>query len=83
MSIIDKIVGIGLMIAGVAIWSIDYFVVKAMRCIGTWLAELMNAPAGVGTGITLLICLPLLGVLVGILIAGGAVIAFGYSIMEE
>lgn len=83
MGIINKIAGIVLMVAGVAIWSSDYFILKAMLCIGTWLAELMNAPAGVGIGITLLICLLLLGVLVSVLIVGGAVIAFGYSIMEE
>lgn len=83
MGIINKIAGIVLMVAGVAIWSSDYFILKTMLCIGTWLAELMNAPAGVGIGITLLICLLLLGVLVSVLIVGGAVIAFGYSIMEE
>ena len=69
MTIVQKIIGVGLMMVGVAIWSIDYFIVKAMAAIGTWLAELMNAPAGVDTGITIIICILLFSVLAIVAIA--------------
>lgn len=83
MSILNKIAGIGLMVAGVAIWSIDYFIIKAILCIGTWFGELMNAPADVGTGITILMCLLLGSGLVGILLIGGCVIVIGWSMMGD
>ena len=35
MSIKSKIAGIVLMIAGAAVWSIDYFILKAIASIGT------------------------------------------------
>ena len=77
MTIVQKIIGVGLMVVGVIIWSIDYFIVKAMAAIGTWLAELMNAPAGVGTGITIIICVLLFGVLAIVAIAGGFIVVCG------
>ena len=83
MDIISKLIGIGLMIAGVAIWSIDYFIVKAIANIGTWLAVVANAPAGVGTGITVIICILLFGVLAMIAIAGGYVFYFGIETFRE
>lgn len=83
MNIKSKLIGTGLMIAGVLIWSIDYFIVKTIANIGTWLAVVMNAPAGVGTGITLLICILLLGVLGIVIVAGGFVFYFGIEVFTE
>jgi len=83
MDIISKLIGIGLMITGIAIWGIDYFIVKAIANIGTWLAIVMNAPAGVGTGITVIICILLLGVLAMVAIAGGYVFCFGIETFAE
>ena len=83
MDIVAKLIGTGLMIAGIAIWSIDYFIVKAIANIGTWLAVVMNAPAGVGTGITVIICILLSGVLGMVAIAGGYVFYFGIETFRE
>ena len=83
MDIINKLIGIGLMISGIAIWSINYFIVKTIANIGTWLAVVMNAPAGVGTGITVIICILLIGVLAMVAIAGGAVFYLGIESFRE
>ena len=82
MSLLTKLVGFGLMVGGVAIWSIDYFIGKAIASIGTWLAELMNAPAGVGTGITIIIAIPLLGVFLLVFTVGAIVFWWGLCAME-
>ena len=82
MSIKSKIAGIVLMIAGAAIWSIDYFILKAIASIGTWLAELMNAPAGVGMGITITIAILLLGVLALVAFIGALIFWWGLCAME-
>ena len=83
MSIKSKIAGIALMIAGAAVWSIDYFILKAIASIGTWLAELMNAPAGVGMGITIIIAILLLGVLTLVALTGAIVFWEGLCAMEK
>ena len=83
MSIKTKIAGIALMIAGAAIWSIDYFIIRAIASIGTWLAELMNAPAGVGMGITIIIAILLLGVLTLVAFIGAIVFWEGLCAMEK
>lgn len=83
MSIKSKIAGIALMITGAAIWSIDYFIAKAIASIGTWLAELMNAPAGVGTGLIILIAIPLLGVFIFVIVVGAIPFWWGLCAMEE
>ena len=83
MDIVAKLIGTGLMMAGVLIWSIDYFIVKTIANIGTWLAVLMDAPAGVGTGITLIICILLFGVLSLVAIVGGYVFYFGIGVFIE
>lgn len=83
MSVKNKMMGIGLMIAGAAIWYIDYFILKAIASIGTWLAELMNAPAGVGTGITILIAIPLLGVFIFVIVVGAIPFWWGLCAMEK
>ena len=83
MDIICKLTGVGLMIAAVAIWSIDYFIVKTIANIGTWLAVVMSAPAGVGTGITLIICILLFGVLSLVAIVGGYVFYFGIELFTD
>ena len=80
--IVDKIIGIGLMILGIAIWSIDYFILKALSSIGYWLAELMNAPAGVGLGITILISIACIGILCLVIILGGFVFWMGINYFE-
>lgn len=77
MSLLEKAGMVALSIVGIAIWSIDYFIVKAIGAIGTWVAELMGAPAGVGNGITILILVLLLGVMTTVAVAGGVVIWFG------
>lgn len=79
----DKLIGIGLMIAGVAIWSIDYFILKALSSIGMWLATLMNAPAEVGLGITILICLLCFGILSIVVILGACVVWCGIQFFNE
>lgn len=83
MTLLKKIAGIGLMIAGVAIWSIDYFIGKAIASIGTWLAELMNAPTDVGTGITIIIAIPLLGIFALVIILGAIAFGGGLCAMGE
>lgn len=83
MSIKNKIAGIALMIAGAAVWSIDYFILKAIASIGTWLAELMNAPASVGMGITIIIAILLLGVLTLVAFIGAIVFWWGLCAMEK
>lgn len=83
MNVLDKLVSILLMVAGIAIWSIDYFIVKTIATIGTWLAELMNAPAAVGTGITLLISILIIGVLVLVIVVGAAVFMLGVEWWSE
>ena len=83
MSLPKKIAAIALMVAGAVIWSINYFIGKAIASIGTWLAEILNAPAGVGTGITILIAVPLLGVFVLVIMVGGIVFWWGLCAMEE
>lgn len=80
--VFDKLVGIGLMIAGIAIWSIDYFIVKALSSIGTWLAMLMNAPAEVGLGITILISFACLGLLLLVVFLGGCVFWIGFEFFK-
>ena len=80
--ITDKLIGIGLMIAGIAIWSIDYFIIKALSSIGTWLATLMNAPAEVGLGITILICLACFGLLSIVMVLGAFVIWMGFEFFD-
>lgn len=54
---IAKVIGIIVMIAGIAIWSVNYLIAKTISAIGYWIAELMNAPTEVGMGITIIICL--------------------------
>ena len=83
MSIKTKIASIALMVTGAAIWSIDYFIAKAIASIGTWLAELMNAPAGVGTGLTILIAIPLIGVFIFVIVVGGLPFYWGLCTLGE
>ena len=83
MSIKNKIVSIALMVTGAAIWSIDYFIGKAIASVGHWLAELMNAPAGVGTGIIILIAIPLLGVFILVITVGDIAFWWGLCAMVE
>lgn len=77
MKIKDAVISFGLITSGMLICSINYYIIKYMLNIGTWLAELLNAPAGVGLGITLLCLVPLFGVLLAIGIIGGFFIVLG------
>ena len=83
MSIKNKIAGIALMVVGVAVWSIDYFILKVITSIGTWLAELTNAPVGVGIGVIIIITILLLGVLTLVAFIGALVFWWGLCAMEE
>lgn len=78
MGITDKIIGSILMIAGVAIWSINYKIAMTISVIGQWIAELMNAPTEVGTGITIIICLLCIALFALVTIVGGFVAWVGY-----
>ena len=80
--ILDKIIGIALMILGIAIWSIDYFILKVLSSIGYWLAELMDAPIGVGLGITVLISIACIGILSLVIILGGFVFWTGINYFD-
>ena len=82
-TISDKLIGVVLMIAGITIWSIDYFIVKALSSIGIWLATLMNAPAGVGIGITILISFACLGILLLVAFLGGCVFWIGFEYFKN
>ena len=82
-TILNKLIGIGFMIAGGIVWSVDYFILRALSAIGNWLAELMNAPTGVGTGITILISLLCLGILISIVIVGAWLIWLGTEIYSS
>ena len=77
MKIKDKIIAFGLIVFGILICSINYLIIKSIANIGTWLTEVLNAPTGVGLGITLLCLVPLFGVLVVIGIIGGFFIVLG------
>lgn len=79
--ILDKIAGIIVMAIGVAIWSINYFIVKTFAAIGAWVAELLHAPAALGMGITILLSLSILGILILIAFLGGYVFYFGITII--
>lgn len=81
--LINKIVGIGFMVAGIGIWSIDYFIIKALSSIGYWLVELMNAPAEVGIGITILISLLYIGILALVVMIGGFVFWMGIQLLKD
>ena len=81
MKIKDALISLGLMIGGMSICSINYYIVRYMLNIGTWLAELLNAPAGVGMGITILCLIPLFGILLAIGIIGGFFIFLGLRIL--
>lgn len=64
--IVDKLIGIGLMIAGIAIWSINYFVVKALSSIGMWFAG----------------CFACLGILLLVIFLGGCVFWIGFDFFK-
>ena len=77
MKLKEKIIASGLIVFGMLICSMNYFIVKFISNIGAWLAEVLNAPTGVGIGITLLCLVPLFGVLFVIGIIGGFFIVLG------
>lgn len=83
MKIADKLISLILMAAGVVVWSIDYFIVKVIANIGTWLAGVFNAPEGIGMGITLLCLIPLLGIMMIIAVIGGFLISLGLRLLLE
>lgn len=80
---IEKTLGLIFAIGGLAIVSIDYYIVKSIASIGVWLAELLNAPAGVGAGITVFFLVPLLIIILVIGVVGGFVIYLGLRLILE
>ena len=76
--IAERVGGIVVMALGIGLVAIDYFIVKAMMSVGTWGAAALNAPE-VGLAITILLCIPLLGVLCILAITGGLVFLRGLS----
>lgn len=78
MKIMGKVIGIIIMIAGAAIWSINYKIAITISAIGQWIAELMGAPTEVGTGITIIICLLCIVLFALVTVVGGFVAWLGY-----
>lgn len=79
MKLKEKIIASGLIVFGMLICSMNYFIIKFISNIGAWLAEALNAPTGIGIGIgiTILCLVPLFGVLFVIGIIGGFFIVLG------
>ena len=74
----ERISGIAIMALGVGLVAIDYFIVKAMMSVGLWGAPALSAPE-IGVALTILLCIPLLGVLCIFALAGGFVFLRGLS----
>ena len=59
MDIIKKIKGVGLMVAGVVILCIEYFILKKIDSIASQVVE-MNMPVAIGMGVIMILTLPFL-----------------------
>lgn len=69
------------MALGVAIWSINFFIVKTFAAISAYLAELLHASDAVRIGIMLLLCLSFLSLLILITFVGSLVVYRGIAII--
>ncbi|MCK4259639.1 MAG: hypothetical protein KAX49_11715 [Halanaerobiales bacterium] len=78
MSVAERLMGIGLLIVGILLWTLDYCIVSTMVNLGNWLAGLMNASEEVGIGIAILsLCFfPILGIFIIIIALIGSYFLF-------
>lgn len=69
MGIVNNTCRALLMIVGILVVCIDYFIVMVISTVGTWGATVLSAPE-LGVGLTLLLCIPLFGILVLVAVIG-------------
>ena len=83
MSVITKIGGIVVMLIGAGILFIDYTIFTAIGALTAWIASSIGVTGYAVIGLQVIGWILTLGVMVGFLCLGGAVIIAGYGILVE